>query len=106
MDWCGEWEDGERPAINADNPILETRVEAIEWPFERNGWKTNRRIINVLTRNHIRTLGDLMRSSEQELMRLPDMGRVSVENIKKALAGMGLKPLPRFDSSTREHYGV
>jgi len=50
------------------------------------------RSYNCLMRAGIKTLGDLMGKSEEELGKIRNMGKISLQEIKGKLAERGLKP--------------
>jgi DNA-directed RNA polymerase subunit alpha len=49
------------------------------------------RSANWLRRNEIVTIGDLVRKSETELLRLPNFGQRALDEIKEALVQRGLR---------------
>ena len=48
------------------------------------------RAANCLKNANIKTIGDLVQKSEQEMLRTPNFGRKSLNEIKEVLSGMGL----------------
>ena len=48
------------------------------------------RSVNVLKNNHIEFIWELVQKTERELLRLPNFGRKSLNEIKEALSGLGL----------------
>jgi hypothetical protein len=59
-------------------------IEAIAMPV---------RARNALLNSDIRTIGDLQKTSELELLRMPNFGRASLNDLKTSLAALGLAPL-------------
>lgn len=64
------------------NPALYTRIEELELSV---------RSANCLKTENIVYIGDLVSWSEQELLKMPNFGRKSLNEIKKALKPMGLE---------------
>ena len=55
-------------------------------------WKTQRvRILSTLQADHIGTVGELLQLTEAELMRCPNFGKISLDEIKKRLRELGLQ---------------
>ena len=52
--------------------------------------KLSVRSANWLRRNEVVTIGDLVQKSEAEMLRTPNFGRKSLNEIKEVLAQMGL----------------
>ena len=48
------------------------------------------RTLSVLKRSNIEYVGDLVQKSEQELLRTPNFGRRSLNEVKEVLTSMGL----------------
>ncbi len=57
------------------------------------------RAYNCLKNAEIRTIGELVQRSEQEMLKAKNFGRKSLEEIKDTLAGMGLRLGMRVDTS-------
>lgn len=57
---------------------------------------------NALKRNGVRTVGDLLRLSDSDILRMRNMGVVSLSEIDRALSGRGFKrqPSPRHSVAT------
>jgi DNA-directed RNA polymerase alpha subunit len=68
-----------------DLGLLSTSVGDIEWPYQKT------RINNVLRVEQIFSLGDLVVKSERELLRIPNMGQLSIKAIKEKLQEFGLQ---------------
>ncbi|MBV9747466.1 MAG: DNA-directed RNA polymerase subunit alpha, partial [Acetobacteraceae bacterium] len=83
--------------INFDEPQL-ARAEEPEdsLPFNRNllrkvdELELSVRSANCLKNDNIVYIGDLVQKSEQEMLRTPNFGRKSLNEIKEVLANMGL----------------
>jgi len=83
--------------INFDEP-RERKVEDEheELPFNRNllrkvdELELSVRSANCLKNDNIVYIGDLVQKTEQEMLRTPNFGRKSLNEIKEVLAGMGL----------------
>jgi hypothetical protein len=81
------------PTTAAD--VLRTRIEDVDWPADYK-----RRIINAVRmtsldgfavgHGEIQTLGDLIRHTPHELLRLPSYGRKCHEAVIETLRGFGL----------------
>lgn len=69
----------------ATSVFASTPVDTEEW----NGLQLSRRAYNCLDRSNIKTIDDLCAQTEEDLMRIPNLGVNSVGNIKVALAGIG-----------------
>jgi DNA-directed RNA polymerase subunit alpha len=63
------------------NPNLLKKIDEMELSV---------RSFNCLKNENIRYIGDLVRRSESEMLRTPNFGKKSLNEIKEALAGMGL----------------
>ena len=55
------------------------------WDFE-----TSLRVMNCLKNDNINFIGDLVQKSEGEMLRTPNFGRKSLNEIKEVLTGMSL----------------
>ncbi|MFZ5608405.1 MAG: DNA-directed RNA polymerase subunit alpha [Pseudomonadota bacterium] len=84
--------------INFDEPRVETKQEEEEGPaFNRNllrkvdELELSVRSANCLKNDNIVYIGDLVQKSEAEMLRTPNFGRKSLNEIKEVLAQMGLK---------------
>ena len=79
--------------LSTTPPAMHIALSEIEWPE-----KTGARILNVSgywseeqnTWVRFKTLGEIARCTEADLFRIPNMGRKSVDVIKKVLAEYGL----------------
>ncbi len=83
--------------INFDEPRELRHEEPIEdLPFNRNllrkvdDLELSVRSANCLKNDNIVYIGDLVQKSEQEMLRTPNFGRKSLNEIKEVLAAMGL----------------
>jgi DNA-directed RNA polymerase alpha subunit len=79
----------------------QTLIADIEWPGPTV------RIRNWLDHHGLKTVGDLMRYSEQELRRIPQIGKGSAKSIKEVLQSAGLSLVdhcPRCGAPT-DSYG-
>ncbi|MEL7112967.1 MAG: DNA-directed RNA polymerase subunit alpha C-terminal domain-containing protein, partial [Pseudomonadota bacterium] len=63
------------------NPVLLKKVDELELSV---------RSANCLKNDNIVYIGDLIQKSEAEMLRTPNFGRKSLNEIKEVLAGMGL----------------
>lgn len=85
-----------KPFINFDEPETETEVEKEELPFNRNLLKKveelelSVRSANCLKNDNIVYIGDLVQKTEAEMLRTPNFGRKSLNEIKEVLAKMGI----------------
>jgi DNA-directed RNA polymerase subunit alpha len=84
--------------INFDEPrAMATHERAIEPPFNKNllrkvdELELSVRSANCLKNDNIIYIGDLVQKSEQEMLRTPNFGRKSLNEIKEVLSNMGLK---------------
>jgi len=83
--------------VNFEEP-RERKVEEIqeELPFNRNllrkvdELELSVRSANCLKNDNIVYIGDLVQKTEQEMLRTPNFGRKSLNEIKEVLASMGL----------------
>ncbi|MSP05311.1 MAG: DNA-directed RNA polymerase subunit alpha [Acetobacteraceae bacterium] len=83
--------------INFDEPQLARAEEPVEdLPFNRNllrkvdELELSVRSANCLKNDNIIYIGDLVQKSEQEMLRTPNFGRKSLNEIKEVLSTMGL----------------
>lgn len=85
-----------KPFINFDEPENEVEVEKEELPFNRNLLKKveelelSVRSANCLKNDNIVYIGDLVQKTEAEMLRTPNFGRKSLNEIKEVLAKMGI----------------
>ena len=83
--------------INFEEPRLERRDEISEdMPFNKNllrkvdELELSVRSANCLKNDNIVYIGDLVQKTEAEMLRTPNFGRKSLNEIKEVLSGMGL----------------
>lgn len=83
--------------VNFEGPKQEIRTEAVgELPFNRNllrkvdELELSVRSANCLKSDNIVYIGDLVQKSEGEMLRTPNFGRKSLNEIKEVLTQMGL----------------
>jgi DNA-directed RNA polymerase subunit alpha len=83
--------------INFEEPHLERREEATEeMPFNKNllrkvdELELSVRSANCLKNDNIVYIGDLVQKTEAEMLRTPNFGRKSLNEIKEVLSQMGL----------------
>ena len=85
-----------KPFINFDEPENEAEVEKEELPFHKNLLKKveelelSVRSANCLKNDNIVYIGDLVQKTEAEMLRTPNFGRKSLNEIKEVLAKMGI----------------
>ena len=85
-----------KPFINFDEPESESESEKEELPFNRNLLKKveelelSVRSANCLKNDNIVYIGDLVQKTEAEMLRTPNFGRKSLNEIKEVLAKMGI----------------
>ena len=85
-----------KPFINFDEPESETEVEKEDLPFNKNLLKKveelelSVRSANCLKNDNIVYIGDLVQKTEAEMLRTPNFGRKSLNEIKEVLAKMGI----------------
>ena len=85
-----------KPFINFDEPEMEDAQEKEELPFNRNLLKKveelelSVRSANCLKNDNIVYIGDLVQKTEAEMLRTPNFGRKSLNEIKEVLAKMGI----------------
>ena len=85
-----------KPFINFDEPEAEAEVEKEELPFNKNLLKKvdelelSVRSANCLKNDNIDYIGDLVQKTEAEMLRTPNFGRKSLNEIKEVLAKMGI----------------
>ncbi len=87
-----------QPLINFDEPSASVPVdEPDDIPFNRNLLKKvdelelSVRSANCLKNDNIVYIGDLVQKSENEMLRTPNFGRKSLNEIKEVLKGMALE---------------
>ncbi len=83
--------------VNFDDPKVEyAKEEKAELPFNRNllrkveELELSVRSANCLKNDNIVYIGDLVLKSENEMLRTPNFGRKSLNEIKEVLTNMGL----------------
>jgi DNA-directed RNA polymerase subunit alpha len=82
--------------INFEEPQARAAEEAVESPFNRNllrkvdELELSVRSANCLKNDNIVYIGDLVQKSEAEMLRTPNFGRKSLNEIKEVLSQMGL----------------
>ncbi len=85
-----------KPFINFDEPENEVEDIKEELPFNRNLLKKveelelSVRSANCLKNDNIVYIGDLVQKTEAEMLRTPNFGRKSLNEIKEVLAKMGI----------------
>ena len=85
-----------KPFINFDEPEAEVEAVKEELPFNRNLLKKveelelSVRSANCLKNDNIIYIGDLVQKTEAEMLRTPNFGRKSLNEIKEVLAKMGI----------------
>ena len=86
-----------KPFVNFDEPEEAVKEEAEEeLPFNRNllrkveELELSVRSANCLKNDNIIYIGDLVQKSEAEMLRTPNFGRKSLNEIKEVLGLMGL----------------
>ena len=85
-----------KPFINFDEPESEVEVEKEELPFNRNLLKKveelelSVRSANCLKNDNIIYIGDLVQKTEAEMLRTPNFGRKSLNEIKEVLSKMAI----------------
>ena len=85
-----------KPFINFDEPESETETVQEELPFNKNllrkvdELELSVRSANCLKNDNIVYIGDLVQKTEAEMLRTPNFGRKSLNEIKEVLAKMGI----------------
>lgn len=85
-----------KPFINFDEPESEAEDIKEELPFNRNllrkveELELSVRSANCLKNDNIVYIGDLVQKTEAEMLRTPNFGRKSLNEIKEVLAKMGI----------------
>lgn len=85
-----------KPFINFDEPESESENVQEELPFNRNllrkvdELELSVRSANCLKNDNIIYIGDLVQKTEAEMLRTPNFGRKSLNEIKEVLAKMGI----------------
>jgi DNA-directed RNA polymerase subunit alpha len=83
--------------ISFEEDVVEEQEKEEVLPFDKNLLKKidelelSVRSQNCLRNDNIHYIGDLVRRSEAEMLRTPNFGRKSLNEIKEVLASMGLK---------------
>ena len=87
-----------QPFINFDEPQLESPEEETDnFPFNRNllrkvdELELSVRSANCLKNDNIVYIGDLVQKTESEMLRTPNFGRKSLNEIKEVLKVMNLE---------------
>ena len=86
-----------KPFINFEEVEEEKEEKHEELPFNRNLLKKvdelelSVRSANCLKNDNIVYIGDLVRKTEAEMLKTPNFGRKSLNEIKEVLANMGLR---------------
>ena len=60
------------------------------------------RVMNALIQNDIKTVGDLVQKTRDELIRIPNFGRKSLNEIKEVLGSMSLELGMNIDAQPKE----
>jgi len=68
--------------------VMESPLTSWSFPSTGKGWTT--RALNLFTVNKIKTIGELVQLSENDLGRMPQMGRATLHEITDRLAEFGL----------------
>jgi DNA-directed RNA polymerase subunit alpha len=83
--------------VNFEEPATASaKEEAAELPFNRNllrkveELELSVRSANCLKNDNIVYIGDLVQKTEGDMLRTPNFGRKSLNEIKEVLSGMGL----------------
>ena len=85
-----------KPFINFDEPESETVSVKEELPFDRNllrkvdELELSVRSANCLKNDNIVYIGDLVQKTEAEMLRTPNFGRKSLNEIREVLSKMGI----------------
>lgn len=85
-----------KPFINFDEPENEAEVVREELPFNKNllrkvdELELSVRSANCLKNDNIVYIGDLVQKTEAEMLRTPNFGRKSLNEIKEVLSKMGI----------------
>lgn len=85
-----------KPFINFDEPENDAEVVHEELPFNKNllrkvdELELSVRSANCLKNDNIVYIGDLVQKTEAEMLRTPNFGRKSLNEIKEVLAKMGI----------------
>jgi DNA-directed RNA polymerase alpha subunit len=75
----------------AESPKDVNQYYSIDIAEPLNGFDFNVRAYNCLKAEEIPTIGHLLEYTENDLLRLPNMGKHSLNHIKEVLAGRGLQ---------------
>ena len=81
--WCGEFRDQERHSSDWDQIPL----ESLGLPIRAHGGLAER------VEPPVRTVGQLTRLTEADLLKIPNFGRTSVLHVREKLTVLGLKLL-------------
>ena len=81
----------EEEPVSEAAPYLDTKIEDLELTVRSN---------NCLMRANIKTVGDLVNKTEDEIMNVRNLGRKSLDEVKEKLKSLGLS-LRESDSSDR-----
>ena len=81
----------EEEPVSEAAPYLDTKIEDLELTVRSN---------NCLMRANIKTVGDLVNKTEDEIMNVRNLGRKSLDEVKEKLKSLGLS-LRESDSSVR-----
>lgn len=77
----------------ADEMIAERNVRGIDGARTKSvdELRLSQRIVRILKRSGVKTIGDIVGLTERDLAMLPNMGPTSVTEIRTRLADMGFK---------------
>ena len=77
--------------MNRDN--LDRKIQELELSI---------RVMNALIQNDIKTVGDLVQTAPTQLLRIPNFGRKSLNEIKEVLGSMSLELGMNIDAQPKE----
>ena len=89
-------QDQVQPFINFEEPQIEEEEVEDELPFDKNllrkvdELELSVRSANCLANDNIKYIGELVQKTENDMLRTPNFGRKSLNEIKTALAELGL----------------